>query len=49
LWEIKLRIFQILDKIAIEVMHKHEIFEPPAVPTHTQTGTLTASPVVPCS
>jgi hypothetical protein len=49
LYEIQVRISQILDKLAIEVMHKHETFEPPAVPTHIQTGTLTALPVVPCS
>jgi hypothetical protein len=41
------RISQIIDKLATEVMHKHATFVPPAVPTHAQTGTLTASPVVP--
>jgi hypothetical protein len=49
LHEFQVRIFQFIDKLAIEVMHKHKIFEPPEFPTHTQTGKLTASPVVPCS
>jgi len=49
LHEVQVKISQILEKLAIEVMHKHATFEPPAVPTHAQTGTLTASPVVPCS
>jgi hypothetical protein len=49
LHEFQVTISQILEKPAIEVMHKHETFEAPAVPTHTQTGTVTASPVVPCS
>jgi len=49
LHEFQVRISQILDKLAIEVQLEHATFEPPAVPTHAQTGTLTASPVVPCS
>jgi hypothetical protein len=49
LQEFQVRISQILDKLAIEVLHKHETFEPPAGPTHAQTGTLTTSPVVHCS
>ena len=49
LHEVQVRISQILDKLTVEVMQKQETFVPPAVPTHTQTGILTASPVVPCS
>ena len=48
LHEFQVRISQILDNLAIEIMQKHKTFEPPAVPTHTQTGTLTALQVVPC-
>jgi hypothetical protein len=36
------RISEILDELAKEAMHKHATLEPPAFPTHTQTGTLTA-------
>jgi len=43
------RISQILDKLATEVQLEHATFEPPAVPTLAQIGTLTASPVMPCS
>jgi len=49
LHEFQVRISQILDKLAIKVQLEHATFEPPAVPTHAQTGTLTASPVEPCS
>jgi hypothetical protein len=49
LHEFQVRISQILDKLAIEVQLEHATFEPPVVPTHAQTDTLTASPVVPCS
>jgi hypothetical protein len=46
LHEMQVRISQILDKLAIEVQHEDATFEPPAAPTHAQTGTLTASPAV---
>ena len=49
LHDFQVRISQILDKLATEVRLEHATFEPPAVPTHAQIGTLTASPVVPCS
>jgi hypothetical protein len=47
--ELQARISQILDKLARKVQPEYAAFEPPVTPTHAQIGTLTASPVMPCS
>ena len=49
LHEFQVRISQITEKLEIKVMQRHETFERPVSPTHAQIGTLTASPIVPCS
>jgi hypothetical protein len=47
--ELQARISQTLDKLATEVQPEYASFEPPATPIHAQIGTLTASPIMPCS
>jgi hypothetical protein len=47
--ELKVKISRTPDKLATEVQLEHAAFETQAIPTHAQTGTLTASPIMLCS
>jgi hypothetical protein len=47
--ELQARISQILDRLATEVPPEYASFEHPVTPARAQTGTLTASPIMPCS